>query len=511
MSLTRWTALTASMLFAATTLSASTFVVPSDDKLIERSDAVFVGTCINSYTRMSAPGRIETVYQIAIDESLKGPISDSMIDVVEPGGRFGNSWLVVGGSPVYEVGLRFLVFVDRRPDGEWTTRDLTLGRFRFEADDQGTSYVARDTEAIHGWSDDGSAHTERLRLADDFVKYIRARVAGKWIEADYFAEPVGNRPLSSGTIASEPSPERLSGRDFVFELAEKPARRQNPSSIWRIAGAIDGLDLRAAVATGISAWVDDSESDVRFAIEGTPAQGIDWGDDGEDRVIAGDPTDQVMGTFPHSSVIAATFSGCSDCGDHLYHGETYAGITYADIVINDGVSSRTFSQDKLATTLAHELGHSLGFRHSNRAPDGSDCGDDWPCTNDAVMNSWIEPGLGGSLQGWDRLAVQTVYGDGAPCGVEIINQPARFTRVDKGDRARLGVVAYSPVDVTFQWFEGESGDSSKPIPASNAPFLITAPLTGPANYWVRISSGCGTRDSDTARVDLVTRRRGASR
>src|SRR5262249_39752665 len=139
--------------------------------------------------------------------------------------------------------------------------------------------------------------------------------------------------------------------------------------------------------------------------------------DCESRVIADDPGGNVSGSCC-PGVVATAFYGCNSscgsCADTMKNGETYASVDQADVVINHGVSMAAFSAGNFLSTMVHELGHTWGFRHSdkNRTDNGA-CSAPLECTSSAIMNSVIVNGLNGSLQTWDRHAANEVYGDGS--------------------------------------------------------------------------------------------------
>jgi hypothetical protein len=68
------------------------------------------------------------------------------------------------------------------------------------------------------------------------------------------------------------------------------------------------------------------------------------------------------------------------------------------------------------------------------------------------------------------------------------------------DRAKLSVDAGGEL-LSFQWFEGARGDTSKP--AGVGPVLMTPPVDAPATYWVRVSNACGSISSAAATVAPV--------
>jgi len=79
------------------------------------------------------------------------------------------------------------------------------------------------------------------------------------------------------------------------------------------------------------------------------------------------------------------------------------------------------------------------------------------------------------------------------------------TTVIAGSTARLTVAA-TGASLSYQWYQGPLLDFTRPVGRSS-PTLITAPITAATQYWVRISSPCGTASSATIAVEVTLRRR----
>lgn len=90
----------------------------------------------------------------------------------------------------------------------------------------------------------------------------------------------------------------------------------------------------------------------------------------------------------------------------------------------------------------------------------------------------------------------------APESVSIVEEPATL-RVAAGDAATFTVCAFGRGPLVYQWYAGERGDVSQPIPGANNPTFTTPPLTGSAAFWVRVSHAKSAIDSRTARVNLA--------
>ena len=81
---------------------------------------------------------------------------------------------------------------------------------------------------------------------------------------------------------------------------------------------------------------------------------------------------------------------------------------------------------------------------------------------------------------------------------EITSQPTS-QEVASGASTNLSVVA-SGDDLTYQWYEGNSGDTANPVSGATGSTLDTGALTESISFWVQITSAGGTADSETAVV-----------
>ncbi len=82
----------------------------------------------------------------------------------------------------------------------------------------------------------------------------------------------------------------------------------------------------------------------------------------------------------------------------------------------------------------------------------------------------------------------------------ITTQPAS-QEVASGTSASLSVAA-SGDDLTYQWFTGNSGDTSSPVAGATGSTLTTGALTASTNYWAQITNAGGSADSDTAVITV---------
>jgi hypothetical protein len=479
-----------SLLAAAVSLQSAVVIVRSDEAMIRTAPAIVTGTVVEIYPRHDDRGDIETVTRILVDEAIKGsaPVGE-ILDIVQFGGYLDGRFQAQSGAPKYELGVRYLVVLDRNGRGQWTTFDLSLGQFRFLVR-EGKQLLERDTRDIVGWSESGQPFTDSDRSAPEFLAFARDVV-------------------------------RTAAPHSVIELRPAPL-------------TLD-FDLKSVSQSAVAAWA--GAAPMNDTVSATPAGGDTKNlSDCESRVIADDPHGDVSGSCC-PGVIATAFFGCGTpcgtCASSVKNSETYTSIEMADVVVNDGVSSATLSAGNFLSAIVHELGHTWGFRHSNQSASGGACALPLPCDGSAIMNSVLVSGLNGTLQNWDKDAANEVYGDGSrqasftgtqyvvtlgsparrpanmswrifqsACTPPSISTQPQSQTINSGQQANLSVVAAGTPPFTYLWYTGTppSGPVA-PGPNNNAATYNPSPTTT-TTYWVRVSNGCGTIDSAVATVTV---------
>jgi WD40 repeat protein len=73
--------------------------------------------------------------------------------------------------------------------------------------------------------------------------------------------------------------------------------------------------------------------------------------------------------------------------------------------------------------------------------------------------------------------------------------------IDYNTFATLTVEATGSDSLSYQWYQGESGDASTPV-GESSPTFTTPSLTVTTSYWVQVSNDCGSVDSNAATVTV---------
>ena len=91
-----------------------------------------------------------------------------------------------------------------------------------------------------------------------------------------------------------------------------------------------------------------------------------------------------------------------------------------------------------------------------------------------------------------------VYGLLAP---SIVTQPGNQV-IKSGQPLTLSVVASGRGPLSYQWYIGNSGDTSRPIGGALTSSYVTSTLKNTASFWVRVSNIAGSANSRTTIVQV---------
>jgi hypothetical protein len=136
-------------------------------------------------------------------------------------------------------------------------------------------------------------------------------------------------------------------------------------------------------------------------------------------------------------------------------------------------------------------------------------------TGPVTTGDVVFKGGGWGSEAWfARAAVRlgTAHGDQAQtdgvgfrlaacAGPSITSQPSSST-ISSGEEATLSVSASPSVGtLSYQWYEGPSGDTTLMVPGATASSLAVSP-SSTTSYWVRVTDGCSSSDSAAATVTV---------
>ncbi len=497
----------------ATETLAVTYVVPRDRFEIERATAIVVGRVLSSHSEDSRYG-IETVTEVALEEAIKGN-AGNILRIHEPGGVLGGMIREIPGAPRFADGERVLLLLYQREDGEYTVSDLQLGSFRFAKDVSGRELVVRNESELEGWDPDGSIHREQHRAAEPFLGFIRSVVRGDAVTEDYVVSRVPLRATSTALPAVRSV--TFTATSYMLYYGTGLGTRWNvfPAAVHWNQGNTETGALGSGTPQITAAFTTWNAGGTNYVLSSaTPNSNgfLDASDGVNNFVFEKNLTSAGLQPFSCTSGGALGMGGMTKAGFgaglHVFHGETFATTLEADVSMNQGLSACTTSQvtpDMFLTVIVHELGHSLGFRHSDQTRQlNAACSTDptLDCSSGAVMNHILVPGLNGKLQPWDNAALSSVYGAGPACTPPAISGQPIGSTITSGSSAQLSAGANGTSPLSYQWFVGVSGDSSSPVGGGTTATISVSPLVS-TSYWVRVTGPCApVANSSTATVTV---------
>ena len=92
------------------------------------------------------------------------------------------------------------------------------------------------------------------------------------------------------------------------------------------------------------------------------------------------------------------------------------------------------------------------------------------------------------------------------CTAPVITIHPQSQTICSGQTAAMSVVALGTAPLSYQWYQGSSGDTSSLISGATSSSYTTAALTQTTNYWVRVTNACGSVDSNTVTISITTER-----
>ena len=500
------------MLFAANAFAAS-YIVPTDRDMVRRSHAIVVATAANSYTRLTAAGGIETITTFHIEEVLMGPLVAAQIDAVEPGGVFENRAQSIAGVPQFAPGARVLLFLRRTPQQTWAVTDLGLGKFSLVSDRIGRPLAVRDGDDIVGWDLDGQPHREQQRSAERFLEFLRTEARGGVGDENYVVTPVLLAPAATSIPKFNAAPNAFTATSYTLPISGSTGSRWNvfPSAVSILSQNTEpgapGNGV-TAIQAACSNWSNKGGSNASLSYGGATGgtSGLTSPDGKNTVIFEHDLTSHGISAFSCGSGGVLGIGGITNAsGSNTVNGEPFITTLEGDVEMNQGIANCTslFTSGNWNTAVTHEVGHTLGFRHSDQTRSGgTPCSSDpsLECSSSAVMRSSIPSGINGALQTWDLNAVAAVYP--GPCTAPSITRQPSDETITSGGQANLSVAAAGSAPLSYLWYTGTPPSGPVAPGPNNTSSTYNPTPTTTTTYWVRVTNSCNHVDSAVATVTV---------
>lgn len=421
-SLSRRIVLPALLALAGSPLAATSYVMVSDEALVDGSKAAAV-VRVESVDRAAGVrngGTPTTEYVVRVEEALKGELPGGTAVVRVPGGagRDGMS-LKIYGAPRLREGERALLFLEPAADGTFRTQHFLLGAFR-EVEEGGRRLAVRNLaearqlrKTVTGFEEVYGG--DRVRDFDAFARWVADRARATKRAADYFVSEPGEPGKITGNFRLFEDPDTGNNlRWFEFDTAGNVSWKAYNQGQQGVSGG--GY---TEFQNALKGWNNEPQTPVDYRYGGKTANSTGLTDyDEENTVVFNDPNGELPTFNCNAGGVLAYGGPWYYNATTAWQGKQYHRVANADIVINNGIAcffNDSSSASKAAEELfAHELGHTLGLNHAC----GDDDSNDPTCSNstfdDALMRAYIhDDGRGGRLNSDDQAALRSLYKAGS--------------------------------------------------------------------------------------------------
>lgn|GEM_PF-2787004 len=363
------------LLASVPTASHSATIVPpaSLGDLGRRSGAVVLATALSTEPVRRGP-LLFTRTRFVVGEAVSGPASTGAeIFVDAPGGEMDGIGWRVDGSPRFEPGATYLLFLAAGPEGRWQPTVLSWGLMRrVETESFGNVLVPVD-EAAHLSAmarPDGEVPERPAPFVEEpLLAHLRSviRDGAEW-NVGAFAVPGWLLP-GSEEVAALAVP---SGCAFLSGSGGNLRRRtfDTGGSVSMSAATPGDSSLAGGgfsqVQGALASWEGISGTSISLSYGGAVSYALtctegqqDLPGSGSNVVVFNDPCSDIADLSGCSGTLA--FGGPWYSGTHAFDGTTWMTITSWFVVVNNGAGC--LGSTNYQRMMTHELGHGLGFGH----------------------------------------------------------------------------------------------------------------------------------------------------
>jgi len=375
------------VLCCAGSASATTWIVPEQEEMLQSADAVVLATVSDLRSVEAFDGsEISTAVTLRVHEAYKGAQAGDELVLRETGGRVGDAQQWIFGSPEYALGETVLVYLKLGADGVLRTHHLGIGKVGARVKNDGRVWLSRVSPKGKG---------RRIESLSHFTRRLS--------------------PMLRGAARVEARAPQLVGKAQAttqFRLMQPASRWFDlPVAVWGdVSGdaKIGAGPSRESVAAAAAAWSGQPGSDLELRYSGD-RQGAGFQcTQGALTVSFDDPRGEIDDPSGCSGVLAV---GGFCASGSVRAGTPYQTINAGAVVFNNGWGGCNFWSKtdfrNFKEVMTHEMGHAVGLAHSS---DGSSGG---TFASDATMY-WMAhfDGRAAGLEDYDQGAIAYLYDDG---------------------------------------------------------------------------------------------------
>ena len=389
--------------FLAVGVAGAASIVPPENlgELAQMSEAVALVQAGTSQT-VQRGSLLFTLTPFRVLQSVAGPLQvRERITVEAPGGELDGIGWMVPGSPRFEPGHVYLLFLDQRPTGEWQTRMLAYGLLHRILGRDGSNLLAPLAEQgdVHPFPRPDGILPEAVETYNEAAllphlgavarreqawdsRKVRARSEQIPMEVSAQAIPAGCSIMGSTYFA----------RWQAFDSGQSVTMSADATGDSSISGG--GF---AQVQGALNDWMAIPNTNIKLLFGGAmsytmtctsnqdaPAYGVNI-------VMFNDPCSDITDLYNCGGTLG--FGGPWYSGTHTFDGATWYTITSWCVVLNNAVGC--LGPTRYQQMLTHELGHGLGFNHFS---DPYSVMYSWCCNainaTDTMCAQYLYPGSG---------------------------------------------------------------------------------------------------------------------